>query len=289
MIRYLSTALLTLALFYLETLNITSCYDKNGEIVDGYCKVKVHLIENRIWYALIILVLFALINFIVTYKENNKLINNLNDFLYQFFDNNLQREKENHRVTIFETKYGINIFFGYLWHTLARLKYYKNCNKLRYRYNKTPIPWFKYLVVHSRCGLPNENYRSTIFRLSRNEKDVNSFAEYSYHTGQTESAELPDIYNYDFTKESDLSNFSKSKQRKIETYMKKSKIVTFDSLKMFGRRTPYIAAIPLFTKKKSMNYPTHIIMYDSLTKPFKEIQKELKDFSEFIEIILKNS
>ena len=285
--QFLSTAFISLILFYLETLDLNDCL--NTEEVSNYCTIKSHFIQNRIWYAIGSLALFTLYNLYAYYQKENTVVNNVNDFLDQFFENTLNRDKINHRLTVFETKYGIRLLFPFLIHTISRYKYYKNCNKLGYRIKKTPLPWCKYLTVHSRCGMPNQNFKATIFKLSKDEKNTDSFAEYAYHTGQIEYQSLPNIYDLEFKNIRKLEEVSHSKKTSVKNYMRKSHIRTFDSLRMFGRRTPYIAAIPLFTRKRSMFYPSHIIMYDSVTLPYKDVEEEMKSLSQYVQIILINS
>lgn len=286
--QFLSTLLITLILFYLETLSLDNCLKLDN--VTHYCHIKNHLIENRIWYAIGFLLAFAIYNFYFVYRSESKVKNNVNDFLDQFFEDNLSRDNSNHRLTVFQTNYGARFFVRYIFHTIARFQYYKKCNKIGYRLKKTPIPWVKYLTIHSRHGMPNQNYRATIFKLSKDEKNTDSFAEFAYHTGQIEHQALPNIYDLDFKNICNLEDISvERKKTLVKNYMKKSRIRTFDSLRMFSRRTPYIAAIPLFTKKRSMFYPSHIIMYDSITLPYKDIEEEMKTLSQYIQIILINS
>ncbi|MEW2920990.1 hypothetical protein AB1A65_05940 [Muricauda sp. ANG21] len=285
--KTLPTVILSAILFFLQNLNLENCLNLEEKTLS--CFLKEHFYSAKSLYSAIALFLFIIYNWVIGYLEGNKVKNNLNDFLDKFFEDNLERKKENHRLTVFQTKWGFQIFFGYIWHTLSRLGYYRNCKKIKYRTDKTPVPWGKYLVIHSRCGMPNENYKSTIFRLYKDEKKVNSFAEYAYHTGQIESEVLPNIYELNFQNICNLQEVSRTNKKKVDTYMKKSHLRTFDSFRMFGRRTPYIAAIPLFTKKRSMNYPSHIIMYDSISLDFKEIKKEMTALSNYIQIILINS
>ena len=55
-------------------------------------------------------------------------------------------------------------------------------------------------MIHSRFGVPNENYKSTVFKVTNDEKDADSFIQYTYHSGQIESASLPNIYDIDLKK-----------------------------------------------------------------------------------------
>lgn len=284
MAKFLSSAFLSIILFYLETIDEKKCGSE--EIL---CLLQNSIFNYRIWYALVSILIFTLYQFYLVYKEGNKVSNNVYDFIHHFFENKLEKDKLQNRITVFQAKPGYSIIFNYLFHSFKRWGYYKQNNKLKIRFDKTPMPWFKYLVIHSRFGVPNENYRSTVFKVTNDEKDADSFIQYTYHSGQIESASLPNIYDIDLKKCRKLEDVARNKKSDVKKYMEKSKLKSFESLRILGRRTPYIAAIPLFLKKKSMNYPTHIIMFDSNSISFEEIESSLKELAEHIEIILKNA
>lgn len=284
--RYFSASILSLALFYLETRELKQCSEPN---LDWTCEMGNLIFINRLWLALCVIFSFLIYNYFLTYRENNQLKNNIYDFVFQFFENNLGRDKESNRITLFKKKYGYQFFFKYLYHNIIRHRYYNERNKLWLRYRKTPLPWSQYLVVYSRCGMPNENFKSSCFKVSTDDQAIDSFLVYCYHTGLVESRVLPNICDLNFDNISKFEEIPRNRRKEVQTYMDLSKVKSMNSLKLFGRRTPHIAAIPLFTKKKAMNYPSHILMYDSLSKSFDDIEIQLKELCEYIEIILKNN
>lgn len=260
---------------------------KNKEPSD-WCYFLNFLDDKKIPIIWILIVGFTIYNLHIHNQERKRTENQIRSFLYLFFKSDLDEDKNNHRITIFKIKSGFSLFLMYIWNTISRIGYYSKCGKLRTRMIKTPLPvfWIKYLCVHSRYGLPNETYKATVFRLGKNESSIDCFAVHTYHQGQNQSVKLPDIRKINLKNSRNLKQLLASHQSKVKDYMRKSKIQSFHTLKILGRTPIYLGAIPLFTKKKNLRYPTHIIMYDSNKKSFNNIEDKLVEISKYFEIIL---
>lgn len=292
--KYISTAILTICLFILETVNTDKCYECIGKEnilqkdLSTVCQISVHFEVNKIWYAGALIFLNLLYFYYTDYKENNKTKKMLRQYLHRFFDNYLGGRNQDHRITVFRKRYGYQIFFRSLYHLFYRFKYYQKCNKLKAKLSKIPAPWSTYMVIYGRKGQPNEKFTSSVFKVTPHENEIDSFIAFIYHSGQVENVKLPNINYIDVDKFSNLEEVDNKRWKSLlDKYMTESKIENYNTLKLLGRRPKYLGGIPLFTKGAEI--PSHIIMFDSDILDYINIKQEMFDFSGRLQILLSHS
>ncbi|MFD2588825.1 hypothetical protein ACFSQJ_18000 [Croceitalea marina] len=281
--RSIPPVIISALVIILKNLNL-KCLDEKE--VGVWCMFKGFLNDNKANIIIVSLLVFVIWNYYVSIKERNNKRDIIRGFLGRYFTQHLNGDKKNHRITVFEIRYGIVLFFGYLWHTLIRFRYYYDCSKLKTRLARTPLPWVRYLSVLTRHGIPNEDYRVTVFKIHSSDAKPNSFAVYIHNLRQTEWVKLDNINTIDLKKISNLNQLSASDKSRVKKYMNKSKIQKFSALKILGRTPVHLGGIPLFGKDPQTT--SHIIMYDSNKTAFSQVKDSLVFFSKYIEIALKN-
>ncbi len=292
--KFIATFAFTSLTFYLEVSEKMLCFERGsdnkiGKNYDYWCIFNNFIFENKFEAFCLLALIFFTINIFWDRVENNKTKKNIHDLIDNYLETRLSSNKLNHRITVFKE---VGAWRAIIYHIASIGSCFRRLwktKKLKEKFREFPFFGGKYLIIDARFGHPNQNVRSTILRIHSEIKDSESFTEYIYHSEVIKHTTLPALTIEEVLKQKDLESVSnRALKVRIKSYMRKSHVKSFDSLKSFSRLSQHIGGIPLFTKQKSMNKPSYVIIYDSDIKPYETVQKTFKRLAKNIETIILN-
>jgi len=296
--RFIAASIYGYLIFYLGTITQPNCsyehkVSNNPENLEEFWCLFSNFIYLYNDYAGAVFTLILI--FLGVYwdrREHNKRKRNVYEIIDYYMDDKLSQDIINHRITVFKRTGFFKAFLYYIKSTISKFRYFIKSGNLTNRLIKMPLPFNSYLIIYCRFGQPNQDIKSTIFKIHKELDESTSFTEFIFHSRIPKHIDLPEISEEEFKeikKSSNITDINNIElQKKVVKYISSSRVKSFKQLKSFSRLSPFIGGVPLFTKQKSQSKPTHLIIFDSNSQSFTSVKKTFPRLGRYLEIILKN-